>query len=196
MNKLFKYNNSIDSYWLVWYDEPVKGFDLKNFKEIDRLISLFIEKDFREIDNIISRTGLDSVKVRNYYFITKILSKNLNKFCSKKKVIDWMISDWYGEKEPKKYINYCLVNHPTLKVLIDDSYSNIFYKVPENLLEVEEKKFNRIVGQLSIELGEVLKFLYKELAREIVNISSSRLYTTPLLLGFYLYNKYNNLHNE
>ena len=195
MNKLFKYNNS-DPFWLVWYDEPVKGFDMESFAEVDRLVNLFVEKDFREIDNIISRTGLSKVKVRNYYFITRIPSKNLNKFCSREKVIRRMISEWYGEIEPKKLIKYCLVNHSTLKVLIDTSYSNIFYKVPENLLEIEEKKFDKVVGQFNIDVDEVQRILYKELFKGRLNmVNVSRSYIIPLL-GFYLYSKYNNLHNE
>lgn len=196
MNKLFKYNRSIDPFWLVWYDEPVKGFDVENFVEVDRLVSLFVEKDFREIDNIISRTGLNSVKEKNYYFITRIPSKNLNKFCSREKVIRYMINDWSGETEPKKLIRYCLVNHPTFKVLIDNSYSNIFYKVPENLLEIEEKKFNIVVGQFNIDVDEVQRILYKELFKGSLNmVNVSRSYIIPFL-GFYLYSKYNNLHNE
>lgn len=196
MNKLFKYNN-LDPFWLVWYDEPVKGFDMESFVEVDRLVNLFVEKDFREIDNIISRTGLNSVKEKNYYFITRIPSKNLNKFCSREKVIRWMINEWDGGKiEPKKLIKYCLVNHPTLKVLIDNSYSNIFCKVPENLLEIEENKFNKVVGQFNIDVDEVQRILYKELFKGRLNmVNVSRSYIIPLL-GFYLYNKYNNLHNE
>ena len=186
----------MNHYWLVWYDEPVKGFDIESFVEADRLVNLFVEKDFREIDSIISRTGLSKVKVRNYYFITNIPSKNLNKFYSREKVIRRMISEWYGEIEPKKFIKYCLVNHSTLKVLIDTSYSNIFYKVPENLLEIEENKFNKVVGQFNIDVDEVQRILCKELFKGRLNmVNVSRSYIIPLL-GFYLYSKYNNLHNE
>lgn len=198
MNKLFRYNNNNRSgpFWLVWYDEPVKGFDIESFVEADRLVSLFVEKDFKEIDNIISHTGLSKVKVRNYYFITNILSKNLNKFCSREKVIRWMVNEWYGKMEPKKLIKYCLVNHSTLKVLIDTSYSNIFYKVPKNLLEIEEKKFDKVVGQFNIDVDEVQRILYRELFKGRLNmVNFSRSYITPFL-GFYLYNKYNNLHSE
>lgn len=189
MNKSFRYNKSMNHYWSVWYDEPVKCFDVENFIEADRLISLFVKKDFREIDNIISRTDLNSIKECNYYFISNIPSENLNKIHSKEKIIRWMIKVY----PPEDLIRLCLISRLSLKILLNDS-CYIFKEAPSDLLMLEEERFEKAVGQISI--NEVLKILYKEITKNSLNIMDESRPCVTSLLGFYLYYKYKNLRNE